>query len=172
MDLCYNAPRFKPAVPWSPEAASRLLAATIAAVRTAAAAQGRFVRARGAVRETSRSSAALAALAQATRVLSQQLPPPGGHPLRALGPAAGVARPAATAHAWAPISRHADPVEARGYACCALDANIWQWMPVPANCARAVVESGALRLLVRLVKLGGAHAGRCASPWIVDAAGR
>ena len=31
--LCYNLPRFKPAVPWGPEAASRLLEATFAVVR-------------------------------------------------------------------------------------------------------------------------------------------
>ena len=31
--LCYNLPRYKPAVPWGPEAASRLLEATVAAVR-------------------------------------------------------------------------------------------------------------------------------------------
>ena len=36
MYLCYVAPRFKPAAPWSTEAASRLLAATTAAVRIAA----------------------------------------------------------------------------------------------------------------------------------------
>ena len=36
------------------------------------------------------------------------------------------------------------------------------WAPVPAICARAVLDSGALDLLTRLVELGGTHAGRCA----------
>ena len=35
--ICYSLPRFKPAVPWEPEVASRLLAATVAAVRAARA---------------------------------------------------------------------------------------------------------------------------------------
>ena len=94
------------------------------------------------------------------RVLSQPLPPPGGHPLRALGQ--DVARPSPAAHAWAGISRHADLVEARAISGVPLDTGVWVWMPVPVNCARLVLESGALRLLTGMVKLGGAHAGRCA----------
>ena len=35
--ICYQLPRYKPAVPWEPEVASRLLAATVAAVRAARA---------------------------------------------------------------------------------------------------------------------------------------
>ena len=33
--ICYSLPRYKPVVPWEPEVASRLLAATVAAVRAA-----------------------------------------------------------------------------------------------------------------------------------------
>ena len=93
------------------------------------------------------------------RVLTQP-PQSGGHPLAALSP--NVARPSPPAPAWARISHHVDPVYARWISACVFGVGVWQWMPVPATCAHVVLESGALRLLVGLVTLGGAHAGRCA----------
>ena len=86
-----------------------------------------------------------------------------GHPLRALG--TGVAQPATPGRAWAAVSRYADPVAAYGYAAFVLDTAVWQWAAVPANFARAVLDSGALHHVRRVLLLGAAHAGRCVVPW-------
>ena len=90
-----------------------------------------------------------------------QTPQAAGHPLRALRTGVERPRPPRAASAWARVSCHADPVEAHEYAALCMDTGNWQWTPVPANCARAVLDSGALDLLTRLVELGGAYAGRC-----------
>ena len=95
---------------------------------------------------------------QAVRILSR-LPRPAIHPLRALR--TGAARPTLPGREWAAVSCYADPVTAVGAAAWAMDSAIWQWAPVPANFARAVLESGALRHIRRVVELGAAHADRC-----------
>mgnify|MGYP004186586151 CR=1 FL=1 len=84
-----------------------------------------------------------------------------GHPLRALG--TGAARPALPGREWAAVSCYADPVVAHFMGAGVLDTAVWQWAPVPANLARAVLDSGALRHIRRVVELGAAHAGRCAA---------
>ena len=98
-------------------------------------------------------------LAQGARILSRPVRP-GGHPLRALR--TGAARPALPGREWAAVSCYADPVDARSMGAWALDTAAWQWAPVPANLARAVLDSGALRHIRRVVELGAARAGRCA----------
>ena len=75
----------------------------------------------------------------------------------------GAARPALPGREWAAVSCYADPVDALTFAAWVMDTSIWQWAPVPANLARAVLDSGALRHIRRVVELGAAHAGRCAA---------
>ena len=149
---CCVAPKVKPAAPWSSVDASRLLAAMISAVRA--------VPCRRVTRLTpGRLDDDCPLLAQGVRVLSQP-PQAGGHPLRALR--TGAARPPRAAPAWARVSCHADPVAAHTFAGACMQLSVWMWAPVPTSCARAVLDSGALDLLMGLVELGGAHAGRCA----------
>ena len=100
-------------------------------------------------------------LTQCARMLSRPRRP-GSHPLRALR--TGAARPALPAREWAAVSCYADPVDAVTVCAWAIDAAIWQWAPVPASFARAVLGSGALRHIRRVVELGAANAGRCAEP--------
>ena len=95
---------------------------------------------------------------QGARTLSRPRRP-GSHPLRALR--TGAAQSALPAPEWAAVSCYADPVEALTLAAWAMDAAQWQWAPVPASFARAVLDSGALRHIRRVVELGAAHAGRC-----------
>ena len=80
-----------------------------------------------------------------------------GHPLRALY--TGVARPTLPGREWAAVSCYADPIRAYVYGAFVLDTGVWQWAAVPANLARAVLESGVLRHIRRVVELGAAHAG-------------
>jgi hypothetical protein len=160
LGICYNMPRCKRAVPWEPEAAKRFLAATVAAVR--AARQGALCQCHAPARAGGTASDARPPLAQGARVLSRQMRTGGrGHPLRALE--TGVAQPATPGRAWAAISRYADPVVAYWLGAYVLDTAAWQWAVVPANFARAVLDSGALRHIRRVVELGAAHAGRCAA---------
>ena len=84
------------------------------------------------------------------------------HPLRALR--TGAARPKLPADEWAAVSCYADPVEALTMAAWVMDTAEWQWAPVPASFARAVLASGALRHIRQVVELGAANAGRCAEP--------
>ena len=145
-------------MPWEPGAASRFLAATVAAVR--AVRQGAQCQCHAPARAGGTASDARPPLAQGARVLSRQMRTDSrGHPLRALG--TGVAQPATPGRAWAAVSRYADPVGAYYYGAYVLDTAAWQWAAVPANFARAVLESGALRHTRRVVELGAAHAGRC-----------
>ena len=43
-----------------------------------------------------------------------------------------------------------------------MDNAQWQWAPVPASFARAVLETGVLHHIRQVVELGAVHAGRCA----------
>ena len=150
-------------MPWEPEAASRFLAATVAAVRAARQDAASLPRAHcqwhAAARAGGTASDACPPLAQGARMLSRQMRTGSrGHPLRALG--TGVAQPATPGRAWAAVSRYADPVSAYAFGAYVLDTAVWQWAAVPANLARAVLESGVLRHIRRVVELGAAHAGR------------
>ena len=102
-----------------------------------------------------------ASRAQGVRVLSRPVRL-GGHPLRALR--TGAARPPLPEHTWAAVSCYADPVGLNMFAAWALDSAQWQWTPVPANFARVVLNSDALRHIRQVVELGAAHAGRCVAP--------
>ena len=155
-------------MPWEPEAASRFLAATVAAVRAARQGAASLPRARcqwhASVRTGGTASDARPPLAQGARMLLRQMRTGGrGHPLRALG--TGVAQPATPGRAWAAVSRYADPVGAYEFGAYVLDTAVWQWAAVPANFARAVLDSGAVHHIRRVLLLGAAHAGRCVAPW-------
>ena len=74
----------------------------------------------------------------------------------------GVARLSSTHEwPWAHISCHGDPTLNRFASGMALDVAGWHWMPLPSNCAQAVLDSGALGCLTRLVALCGTYVGRC-----------
>ena len=158
--LQYHLAKFKPAVPWEPEAASRLLAATVAAVRAArcSSPNASHKSSACAARAAPQLSDGRPALAQGVRILSRPLRP-GDHPLRALR--TGAARPTLPGREWAAVSCYADPVMARVFAAGVMDIAAWQWSPVPADFARIVLESDALHLIRRVLELGAAHAGRC-----------
>ena len=76
-----------------------------------------------------------------------------------------MAQPATPGCAWAAVSCYADPVAAYIFSAWVLDTAAWQWAAVPANFARAVLDSGALHHIRRVLLLGAAHAGRCVAPW-------
>ena len=76
----------------------------------------------------------------------------------------GAARPTLPARDWEAVSCYADPVGARVMAVWVMDTAVWQWAPVPESFSRAVLDSGALHHIRRVVELGAAHAGRYAGP--------
>ena len=85
---------------------------------------------------------------------------PGGHPLRALR--TGLPHPTLPASEWAGVSCDVDPVGAMELSCWVISMRL-QWAAMPADLARIMLESGALHQVRRIVKLGAAHAGRCAA---------